>query len=115
MNPVRQTRARRNVNSFIRSARALLSRKIRKKLAGQAVVLPNPLPFEGVEMERQGNTRYHSNIDAKKLLREAKNELSEKDTEAWKAILLALGAGLRRAEIDRLTWQQLDFDRCEIR
>jgi len=113
--PVQQTRARRNVNSFIRSARALLSRKILKKLVEKAVVLPKPLPFEGVEMERQGNTRYHSTIDATKLLREGKKQLSEKDPEAWKVILLALGAGLRRGEIDRLNWEQLDFGRSEIR
>jgi len=112
---VQQTRARRNVNSFIRSARALLSRKILRKLTEKSVVLPKPLPFEGVEMERQGNTRYHSTIDATKLLREAKKQLSEKDVEAWKVILLALGAGLRRGEIDRLNWEQLDFGRCEIR
>jgi hypothetical protein len=42
-NPVEQTRARRNVNSFIRNARALFSRKVLKILKEKGVQLPRPL------------------------------------------------------------------------
>ena len=45
----------------IRSARALFSRRIVRRLAEANVTLPEPLPFAGVELERQGSTRYISN------------------------------------------------------
>jgi integrase len=113
-NPVDQARARRNVNSFIRNARALFGRKALKRLKEKGVNLPSPLPFEGVELEEQGNTKYRSTFDPKILLQEAKKELQEKDIDTWAVILLGLGAGLRRKEIDGLCWQQLDFQRSEI-
>jgi integrase len=113
--PVAQQRARRNVNSFARNARALFSKKILKKLAKLNVELPAPLPFEGFEFEEQGSTKYTAKIDAGKLLQSAKDELAQADPEAWKVILLALGAGLRRAEIDGLLWSSVDSGRGEIR
>jgi integrase len=44
------------------------------------------------------------------LLRSAREQLSGTDPEAFKALVLALGAGLRRGEIDRLLWRQIDFN-----
>ena len=114
-NPVAIQRTRRNINSFARNARALFSKKILKKLAEQKVVLPVSLPFEGFEFEPQGSTKYDSKIDVQKILMKAGAELKEAKPEAWKVILLALGAGLRRSEIDALCWNQVDFGRCEIR
>ncbi len=114
-NPVARQRARRNVNSFVRNARALFSRKILKRLKAKDIVLPSPLAFEGFEFEEQGNTKYDSKIDATALLQNARSELAETDAEEWKVILLALGAGLRRSEIDGLCWSQLDAVRGEIR
>ena len=114
-NPVARQRARRNVNSFVRNARALFSRKILKRLKAKDIVLPSPLAFEGFEFEVQGNTKYDSKIDATALLQNARSELAETDAEEWKVILLALGAGLRRSEIDGLCWSQLDAVRGEIR
>jgi integrase len=37
------------------------------------------------------------------------------NTEAFKVLILALGAGLRRGEIDRLLWRQIDFKAGVIR
>jgi len=113
--PVAQQRARRNINSFARNARALFSKTILKKLAKLNVELPTPLPFEGFEFEEQGSTKYTAKIDAGKLLQSAKEEVAKTDPEAWKVILLALGAGLRRAEIDGLLWSGVDSGRGEIR
>jgi len=113
--PVSQQRARRNINSFARCARALFSKKLLKKLAEQKILLPSPLPFDGFEMEPQGSTKYDSKVDARALLIKARTELADSSPEAWKVILLALGAGLRRAEIDGLCWGQVDFTRGEIR
>lgn len=108
-------RQARNINSFIRNARALFSRRILKRLKEMDVKLPKPLPFEDVTLEPQGSTKYKSTIDAKRLLKNAKTELQANDAEAWKIVLLALGAGLRRAEIDSLRWGQVDFKESLIR
>jgi integrase len=113
--PIAAGRARRSANSYLRCARALFSRRILKRLSELSVPLPSPLPFEGVELERQGNTRYVSTIDAGALLKAARKKLAGKDGDAWRVILLALGAGLRRSEIDMLCWTQIDFKRGEIR
>ena len=60
--------------------------------------------------------RYRSNIDAAKLTRAAQNELtSSEDQPVLLAFLLALGAGLRRIEIDRLEWSAFRWDESVIR
>ncbi len=113
--PVAAARARRSANSYLRNARALFSRRILRRLSELSVPVPAPLPFEGVEMERQGSTRYVSTIDAGELLKAARKEFKSKHPDAWRVILLALGAGLRRSEIDMLCWTQIDAKRGEIR
>ncbi len=65
-------------------------------------------PFDGVGLEKEGSTRYISTIHADELLKKAKKDLRKKDPDSWKVILLALSAGLRRAEIDGLGPHQLD-------
>lgn len=112
---VSQQRARRNINSFARNARALFGKKILQGLSKMKVELPSPLPFDGFEFEEQGNTKYAGQIDAAKLLQSARKDLADSDPEAWKVILLALGAGLRRSEIDGLLWNSVDSVRGEIR
>jgi integrase len=110
-NPTEQGAARRNANYFIRNARSLFGKKVQKKFLG--LNLPSfENPFNGVELEKQGSTRYISTIRADDLIEKAKKDLRKKDPDSWKVILLALGAGLRRAEIDGLRVDQLD-DRSE--
>ena len=41
-------------------------------------------------------------------MRDASAELSKTDPSAFLALILAFGAGLRRGEIDRLLWRQVD-------
>jgi integrase len=72
--------------------------------------IPDPLPFAGVEFYPRESMRYHSKLDPAVLLQAGLGELSEADPDAFKALLLALGAGLRRGEIDRLLWRQIDFN-----
>ncbi len=106
-------RAKRNINSYLRNARALFNKKLVRKLS---VTLPDPMPFADVELEENpGSTKYHSQIDPGQLLAVAREELAESDADAWKVILLALGAGLRRGEIDNLCWPQIDFGKTCIR
>lgn len=105
-NPMAQLRARRSVNSFLLNARTLFGPRMMKRLANHG--LPPPVnPFLGVELEASGSAKYISTIRAADLLRDARAELAESDPESWKVILLGLGAGLRRGEIDMLETSQL--------
>ena len=113
-NPIQQLRAKRNVNSFLLNARTLFGKKMARRLREHKIpTVANP--FDGVELEKAGSTKYVSTITAKDLLRDAKTELESKDPDAYKVILLALGAGLRRGEIDMLCTTQLDFQQSQIR
>jgi len=134
-NPLQLKRARVTLRSLLLCSKALFSDSIRKHLN---LRLPKPLPFEGVTLPEVGKSRYKSEIDPALLLQAARRELAEaaddtapagpkkrggqrrpldKSTkvEMFKVILLALGAGLRRDEIDKLQWQQIKWDRNIIR
>jgi integrase len=63
-------------------------------------------------MPKRGSTAYQSKIDAGKLIEAARGELQG---EPFKIFALALLCGLRRREIDLLTWAQVDFDKAVIR
>jgi integrase len=52
--------------------------------------------------------RYQDNFDVKKLIRDAQEELLP---EQFKIFLLAIMAGLRRNEIDKLEWSAFDWRR----
>ncbi|MFT5465755.1 MAG: integrase [Verrucomicrobiales bacterium] len=102
------------VNSLIRNAKALFAKKLMPFLR-EAVTLPDPLPFEGITMERSPSLRYHSRIDAMKLLELAGLELRESEVEGYKILLLALICGLRVSEIDYLLWGAFDFEHRILR
>jgi integrase len=108
-----QQQAKRSANSYLRNARSMFSRQILEKVN---VALPSPLPFADVELERHvGSTRYQSTFNAADLLVQAKLELAGSDPDGFAVFLLALGAGLRRGEIDNLQSQQVDFAAGAIR
>lgn len=112
--PIDQMEARRNANYFVRNARSLFGKKVQKKF--KELGLPTfENPFNGVELEKQGSTRYVSTINPGELLAKARKCLRKKDPDSWKVILSGLGAGLRRAEIDGLRTDQLDSAKPCIR
>lgn len=96
------------INSLIRNAKALFSKKLRGFL-DQELDMPSPLPFEGVSMEKPPSQRYRSRIDAKALLTLAGDELRGTEDEPYKILLLAAVCGLRISEIDWLPWSAFDF------
>jgi len=121
-NPLKLKRASVTIRSVLLSSKALFTPAIRKHLT---VRLPSPLPFEGITLPEAGKHRYKSEINPAVLLVAAKRELAqgvqaddattEPRPELFKIILLALGAGLRRDEIDKLQWKQIQWDRNAIR
>jgi integrase len=121
-NPLKLKHAGVTVRSILLSSKALFTPDIRKHLT---VRLPSPLPFDGVSLPEAGKSRYKSEINPSVLLIAAKRELADgiqeqggavdPRPELYKIVLLALGAGLRRDEIDKLQWKQIQWDRNAIR
>ncbi len=109
--PDARKRAENSAASLIRSARALFSAKCRK-FADAELILPDPLPFAGVELPKKGKTKYQSKIDAPTLIESAKTELSG---NRFKIFVLAACFGLRKREIDLLAWPQIDLEKAVIR
>lgn len=105
--PAALAAARRTVNSYIRCARSLFTPAVVREIG--SLKLPTPLPFHGVELEESGSQKYVSKINVQALIAAAKNELKTDDDEAYKAFLLGLFAGMRKAEIDSAEWRMLDF------
>lgn len=103
-------RAAVTVNSLIRNAKSLISKKIRRFIE-QEMILPSPLFFEGVSAESEPSLRYRSKIDAEAILKAAQIELAENDPEAFKLLLLTLVCALRRSEADTLLWRQFNFEK----
>ena len=113
--PASQRKAKTSVNSLLRQAKSLFSKKTMRFLT---LDLPRPLPFEGVDFEPRQTMRYHSSIDPLALISDARTELggSQDDKlEQYKVFLLSLCAGLRRNEIDKLEWSAFDFVRHTVR
>jgi len=108
VNPQARQRAVRSANSYLRCARALFSKKWLHRLK---LRLPNPLPFQGVKVEKGRAPKYTSNIDPEKLFSAAKSELADTQPGIYLAFLLGLGAGLRKGEIDGLEWKHCHTDK----
>ena len=112
-NPKQESSAKTSCNSTIRQAKSLFAPKIVKFM--EELRLPEPAPFDGVEFYERQNSRYSSRIDIADIGTAAHTKLAKQDPQAFLAFLLAIGAGLRRGEIDGLCWHQVDTKKCLIR
>ena len=72
-NPAKQRAARITCNSLVRLARSLFSPGIRKFIPN--LLLPAPIPFEGVAFYPRESMRYQSKIDPAILLKAAQGQL----------------------------------------
>ena len=61
------------LNKILRNAKALFAPKVQRFLE---VELPQPLPFDGIDFEKEGSLRYHSEIKPELLIVSARNELA---------------------------------------
>jgi integrase len=104
-------RARISAKSFLRNAKAGI--RAAQKLG--RLQMPEPAPFAGLEVAGAVTTRYAAEFDAAEMLRRASETLFAEDPMAFRVLLLALGAGLRRGEIEHLRWHSVDTARLQIR
>jgi integrase len=91
------------INSRMRCAKALFSARVRRTLGHE-----HPSPFEGISFLREGSHRYVSRFDGRRLLAMAREELP---MDGYVVLVLAICAGMRRNEIDKLLWEQVDLAR----
>ncbi len=109
--PVARRRAKTTANSLLRNARSLFAPAV-VRLLPKELVLPSPLPFEGVEpLPEESSLKYVSRIDAPALMRAAESELGgdPKKLELWKGFVLTMLAGLRKGEADKLRWHSVNL------
>ena len=106
-NPTKRRSASISVNSLLRQAKSLFAPALLKFIK---LDIASSL-FEGVQFEPRQSMRYQSSFDLEKLIHAAQEELPR---EQFKIFLLAIMAGLRRNEIDKLEWSALDWKRGEI-
>jgi integrase len=112
--PAARASANRTSNSYLRCARCLFSAKI-VPFVSEKLELPDPLPFAGLKIERPRAPKYQGRVDVPVLITAARNELRHSDPDAYICLLLAIGAGLRKGEIDSLRWPQINFGRQTLR
>jgi len=105
-----RTAVEHTANSALRCGRSLFTKRVLRRVLAKRpnLVLPTPLPFEGVELlpERESDFFYTSEVDARQLIEDALRELSGNQLVIF---ILAIGAGLRRNEIDKLLWTHVDL------
>jgi len=106
--PIQRKKTEHTCNSCLRCAKALFGKKIIRRLK-DVVDLPESLPFQDVEYFRQSPFRYRSDVDIEAVLEKAKLELKTGAPDLFKILLLAVFVGLRRKEIDMLTWAAFDW------
>ena len=102
LNPAERESKEKSVNSVLNQARSLW------RFSGL------PSPFKNLKWK--GTTiRFEPSVDAETLLHYAEQELEEQHPEQFKAFALCLYFGLRKAEADCLTWEQVDLEHCKVR
>jgi integrase len=124
LDPVRQRRAQNTVRALLRNARGLFGNLILELEA--APQLPfSPPPFHGIRPPAKSGSAYVSRFNAEALLAKARADLSAPPSigvgpevtirfEQWKIIYLALVAGLRYNEIDRLMTRDISREEGKI-
>ena len=113
--PTEQARAEVTMNSVIRQAKGLFSKRV-IAIVKDRVRLPEPLPLVGVEFKKVPSSyyRYRSKMDAGALLTAGLDELGGDRLAEYQILVLALCCGLRRNELDKLLWNQVDFTTGKI-
>ena len=112
--PLRERSARISVGSFLLRARALFATETVARVR-DLLEIPEPLPFSGIKVETVRVPRYRSTFDVAMLLESAREELATSRPEEYKILLLGAMAGLRRNEIDVLSWGAFRWNEGVVR
>lgn len=112
--PIKEASAKESASSYIRYCKSIFKPDIVKIMRAE-INLPDQLPFDGVKPYKKGKHQYESTFDVVEIMEKAKTELPgiEQDQQ-WLIFTLAVSTGMRRNEIDKLTWRQINFDKNEI-
>lgn len=102
------THAMNTVNSILRNAKGLFS----KKILDQIDFNFSKVPLSGVSIGSPIITPFQQEVSLDDLIRNAAKELDE---DLHLIFLLAAGCGLRRSEIDRLRRQDINLTDCTIK
>lgn len=107
-------------NTFIRNAKCLFSADLLIRLKDKGLILCSPLPFHDEDghskkmMNRidPAKLKYKSTFDFGNLILKAREELAPdpKLRNQWLAFLFCGLAGLRREEVDKLLWENIDLE-----
>lgn len=110
-----RSRAKVSAASVMRQARSLFSeKKILRFVRTELTNLPEVMPFAEVEIEKAKIKRFRVEVGWDELWPAALGELA-REPEVIKAFCLAAWGGLRRREIDALTWGNLDVKRSILK
>ena len=124
--PARRRASKTTANTILRNAKGLFGKKILPVVTGE-LLLPVIHPLADVQLFPRQSMRYLSRINAEEVLQQAVEKLAaprqdEEDLELatsrhqqFKILLLAIMVGLRKNEIDKLLWEQIDLQRGIIR
>ena len=107
--PLRQRATRISVNSLMRQAKSLFAHDVLKFIQFE---FTGSFPFDGVRFERRQSMRYRRGFEVEEVIHAAQSELPR---EQLKIFLLAIMAGLRRNEIDKLEWKAFRWNEGVIR
>lgn len=111
--PVKLRAARISVNSLMRQAKSLFAPKLLAFV--NRAMLPEKLPFDGVKFEPRQSMKYRSDFDIEAIIQTACGGGDALPDEQRKIFLLAVMAGLRRNEIDKLEWSAFRWNEGVIR
>jgi integrase len=106
--PAKRNSAAVTINSILRGAKNLFSKKNLKALGRPSGIIN---PFAEIEFFEESSQRYTTRFSAKDILLDAQESLKPINKNAYIAFLLGLGTGLRKNEIDKLLWEQVDYSK----
>lgn len=107
--PLRKKSAMESASSYIRYCKSIFRPELIPHMKKE-LTLPDDLPFAVVKPYSRQKTKYVSTFSVVDIMKKAKEELPgiEQDQQ-WLAFVLAVSTGMRRNEIDKLTWPQINF------
>src|SRR5690606_28441329 len=106
---VERGRARTTFNGYIRNASQLFAPRAMRCYEDVGLRIQTN-PFGEVDHEEEPRHFYESSGDMDTVVANATKELQEDEPDAYAAFVLAAYAGLTKSEMDKLMWQQVDFE-----